>query len=392
MLPTLLCWAACALPQGEEPAPVGRVLPAAQPVVSREVPKTLSGEEIHDSHKRAIDSLLGRQNPDGSWGAGAPDCVLELGFALETYYSWQVGAHALGTMALAAIPETPERRIALDRAIHWLCTTRPSTRGSDWDNDRVWSTLYGFVACMELLDDKRFQEGPTAEALTSRGKKFMDSLLAHQSDMGGWAYYDDPPYDRMPTWATSFCTALVLPSMVRAEQRGWAVEKKVNQRALSYVARCELPGGAYEYDLNPRVRIGGIEHINRMEGSLGRTQVGNWARIQAGDRHVTPDSVREGLAALFRHHGFLDHARTRPVPHEGFHANAGYFYYFAHYYAAKVINTLPKDEQEEWHAQLRPHITKTQWKDGSMSDFMDAGYAITSATAFAILTLEAGLR
>ena len=104
MLPTLFCWAACVLPQGEDPAPVGRVLPAAQPVVSREVPKTLSGEEIHDSHKRAIDSLLGRQNPDGSWGAGAPDCVLELGFALETYYSWQVGAHALGTMALAAIP------------------------------------------------------------------------------------------------------------------------------------------------------------------------------------------------------------------------------------------------------------------------------------------------
>lgn len=366
-------------------------MPRVNSVVDRSIPKTLSREEVHDSHKRAIESLLGRQNPDGSWGSGAPDCVLEMGFALETYYAWQVGAHALGTMALASIPETPARRDALNRAVHWLCTTRPSTRGSDWDNDRVWSTLYGFVACVELLDDDRFQEGPQAEALEVRGKKFLRSLLAHQSDMGGWAYYDDPPYDRVPTWATSFCTALVLPALVRVAERGWDVKQKVIDRGLRYVARCALPNGAYEYDLNPRVRIGGIEHINRMEGSLGRTQVGNWSRIRASDRRVTPDVVREGLAALFKHHGFLDHVRTRPVPHEGFHANAGYFYYFAHYYAAKVINTLPEAEREEWHAQLRPHITKTQWKDGSMSDFMDAGYAITSATAFAIMTLEAGL-
>lgn len=392
MLPLLVCWVVCAAPQVQDPVDSGRVLPKVTPVVSRDVPRVLSGEEVHVPHKRAIDSLLGRQNPDGSWGAGAPDCVLELGFALETYYSWQVGAHALGTMALAAIPETPERRKALDLAIGWLCSTRASTRGSDWDNDRVWSTLYGFVACMELLDDERFGEGPQAEALEARGRKFLASLLAHQSDMGGWAYYDDPPYDRMPTWATSFCTALVLPSLIRAQQREWGVEQRVTERALSYVARCNLPGGAYEYDLNPRVRIGGIEHINRMEGSLGRTQVGNWARVRAGDRHVTHEMVREGLAALFKHHGFLDHVRTRPVPHEGFHANAGYFYYFAHYYAAKVINTLPEEEREEWHAQLRPHITKTQLKDGSMSDFMDAGYAITSATAYSILTLEEGLR
>lgn len=391
MLLALLSCAVCGLSQ-DAPPPQDRVLPRVTPVIARNTPKTLSGEEVHASHKRAIDSLLKRQKADGSWGSGAPDCVLELGFALETYYSWQLGAHALGTMALAAIPETPERRVALDRAINWLCTTRPSTRGSDWDNDRVWSTLYGFVACVELLDDERFEAGPQAVALEARGKKFMASLLAHQSEMGGWAYYDDPPYDRMPTWATSFCTALVLPSFVRVAERGWAVEQRVIERALRYLSRCALPTGAYEYDLNPQVRIGGIEHINRMEGSLGRTQVGNWARVRAHDRHVTHEVVREGLSALFKHHGFLDHVRTRPVPHEGFHANAGYFYYFAHYYAAKVISTLPEEEREEWHAQLRPHITKTQWKDGSMSDFMDAGYAITSATAFAILTLEEGLR
>ena len=374
--------------QEDEP----RVLPRVEaPEVDREV-RRLSMEESRASLERAVGFLIESQTPEGTWGSQAPDCLLELGFALETYYSWQVGAHALGTMALAAGPDEPRRRAALDRAVEWLIEARPSTRGADWDVDKVWSTLYGFVACVELLEDPRLKEGELGARLDARGREFLSVLLDHQSEMGGWAYYDDPPYDRVQTWATSFCTALVLPSLVRAKERGWALEQRVIDRALKYVQRCMLPNGAYEYDLNPQARLTGIEHINRIEGSLGRTQVCHWARLACGDERVTAEDVEAGLGALFQHHGFLDHARTRPVPHEGFHANAGYFYFFAHYYAAKVINTLPEARREEWHALLRPHITKTQWSSGAMSDFMDAGYALTSATAFSILALEEGMK
>ncbi len=374
--------------QEDEP----RVLPrVAAPEVDHEV-RRLSMEESRASLERAVGFLIESQTPEGTWGSQAPDCLLELGFALETYYSWQVGAHALGTMALAAGPDEPRRRAALDRAVEWLIEARPSTRGADWDVDKVWSTLYGFVACVELLEDPRLKEGELGARLDARGREFLSVLLDHQSEMGGWAYYDDPPYDRVQTWATSFCTALVLPSLVRAKERGWDLEQRVIDRALKYVQRCMLPNGAYEYDLNPQARLTGIEHINRIEGSLGRTQVCHWARLACGDERVTAEDVEAGLGALFQHHGFLDHARTRPVPHEGFHANAGYFYFFAHYYAAKVINTLPEARREEWHALLRPHITKTQWTSGAMSDFMDAGYALTSATAFSILALEEGMK
>ena len=45
---------------------------------------------------------------------------------------------------------------------------------------------------------------------------FLDILRKNQIPTGGWAYYDNPPYSRRPKWATSFCTALVLPALERA--------------------------------------------------------------------------------------------------------------------------------------------------------------------------------
>ena len=50
-----------------------------------------------------------------------------------------------------------------------------------------------------------------------------------------------------------------------------------------------------------------------------------WCRRVMGDRRVTDEVIREGLEAFFREHSYLDHVRLRPIPHEGFHANAGYF-------------------------------------------------------------------
>jgi hypothetical protein len=203
------------------------------------------------------------------------------------------------------------------------------------------------------------------------------------------AYYDDPPCGR--TWATSFCTALVLPSLVQARARGWGVDPERIEHALAYVRRCALPNGAFEYDVNAVVRLSGVEHINRIEGSLGRTQVCNWALASCGDRKRGPDVLREGLDAFFREHGFLDQVRTRPIPHEGFHSNAGYFYFFAHYYAARVIELLPESERASLHARLRPHLVKTLWTNGLTSDFLDARYLVVSSTSFAILALALGL-
>lgn len=358
------------------------------------VPLTMAREDVGGTIDRGIAYLISVQKEDGSWGDDAPK-MLELGFALNTYRSWRLASHAISTMALAAVDETPERRAALASAISYLATCDLPLRDSDWDIDYVWTSLYGFVSGVELLGDARLADagalGDLRAPLMARTQRFLDVLLKHQAATGGWAYYDDPPFDRQPTWATSFCTALVLPSLAAAGGRGIDVPARAIERARQYVERCALPNGAYTYDLDPIPRVRGVEHINLIEGSLGRTQVANWARRCLGDARVTDDVIREGLEALFRHHGYLDHVRLRPIPHEGFHANAGYFYFFAHYYAARAINLLPEGEREVWHARLRPHLAKTQRGSGASSDFLGSSYTVNAGTSFLVLSLQAGL-
>lgn len=383
----------------DDPAPTGSVRGADDPQdvapdlaldPNRGVPGRYDAAAARAAADRALAWLVESQHPDGSWGSGANETLFEDGFSIESFFAWQVAAHGLALMALAEAPPGDERDAALARGIDWLCAARRPKRGSDWDNDQVWAGLYGFAASVRLLSEPR-AEARTAE-LEARGRAYLDLLVANQTPDGGWGYYDDPPYSRRPQWATSFCTALVLPGLQRALELGWLEDRAVFDRAFTHVQRCALPNGAYEYDLRPIPRLRGGEHINNVKGSLGRIQVCNWARAACGDPQVTDERLREGLEQFFEHHKFLDVARLRPIPHEAYYANAGYFYFFAHYYAALVIEMLPASDRVDLHERLRPHLLKTQRADGSTSDFHATTYMMTASTAYLALALELGLR
>jgi hypothetical protein len=354
------------------------------------IPASMTFEQAEPALDKALEWLVSGQNEDGSWGTGAMDSTMELGFSVESFYAWQVASHALACMALLECEETPERRAALEKGLDWLVSTRIPKRGNHWDVDFAWSTLYGLVAVTRAAQDSRFGTDDWAGRLAERGRAFIGLLEHTQTPEGGWAYYDDPPFSQRPKWATSFCTALILPALRASEELGWLRDEKVRLRAIEYVRRCAMPGGAYAYDFTVRPRIDGGEHINRVKGSLGRIQVCNYGLRDSGVEWVTLDKIRAGLEDFFRHHRFLEVARMRPIPHEAYYANAGYFYFFGHYYAAEAINALPEAERETFHARLRPHLVKVQFEDGSTSDFLISRYMKTASTSYLALALQLG--
>lgn len=364
---------------------------AAERTTGPLAPESATAAEARAGLDRALAFLVAEQNEDGSFASGAIEGVHDIGYAVSSFYDWQFGAHCLAVMALLAADPTEERDAALGRAITWFCETRLPKRGSDWDNDAVWAALYGTIAATRLLDDPRIAGSVVHEPIEARGKEFLAMLVRNQVPSGGWGYYDDPPYSQRPKWATSFSTAVVIPALAWCEEHGWLDDPRVRARAVAYVKRCRLPNGAYEYDLRPIPRPGIGESINTTKGSLGRIQVCNWALHSVGDESVTPEGIRRGLELFFEQHRFLDVARMRPIPHEAFYANAGYFYFFGHYYAARVVERLPAAEREAWHARLRPHVLKTQRADGSMCDFLGQRYLLIADTAFGALALQLGL-
>jgi hypothetical protein len=386
---TLACSTALSAP-ARAPALQDGKAPEAGPEAFA-APPTLSADDAQTALNRAAKFLQRSQNADGSWASGAMESVLEDMFSVESFYDWQMATVGLCSMALMVVDENPERQAALEKALKWLCSSRLPKRGNHWDIDGNWTSLYGYVALEQAACDARFQAEPWRSMIQKRALEFYHQLEAVQTAEGGWGYYEGPVVSERPTWSTSFSTACVIPAFVDGQAHGWPIDPKVIARAVEYVRRCRLPNGAYEYDLRPIPRINGGEGINDVKGSLGRIQVCNWALRRAGEKTITDEKIREGLEAFFTDHKFLDFARMRPIPHEGYYYNAGYFYFFGHYHAALVINELPESEREAFHARLRPHLVKAQWDDGSSMDFQGSSYLVYASTSFSILALEAGL-
>jgi Prenyltransferase and squalene oxidase repeat len=350
----------------------------------------VDADQVRTRVARAVGWLEKEQHPDGSWGTGAMDSVQFTNFSVETYYAFQLGANALAFLALSSIDPTPETDAALARSLEWLSKTRVPKRGSDWDVDCSWAALYGYQAMLAAWQDPRFKDEALRERIKAQGLEFYKLLEKNQEPHGGWGYYEGPVVSRRPTWATSFATACVVPALVRGVELGWPIDAKVIARARDYLERCRLPNGAYSYDLRPIPRVAG-ETIDDVKGSLGRIQVCNWALRRAKSPVATEERIREGLRDFFEHHKFLDAGRMRPIPHEAYYYVAAYFYMFGHCYAAQAINELPEAERADWHRQLRSHLAKIQWEDGSSIDFPNMSCMQIAGTSFSILAFQAGL-
>lgn len=352
-----------------------------------------TAQQARQAVQGGIAFLLKDQNSDGSWGShrGASNTFTGPVWSNpETHRSWTVATTGLCCMALLEAGDSPEADAALDRGIDYLLSNAVLKRPSDWDLDNNWGYLYALQAVAAALHHGRYADTPREARLRAIGQELIERLAVTQTLSGGWGYYSFDLPSRRPAWATSFMTAAVLLALYDAREQGLEVDEGMLERAVRAVKRCRLPNGAYTYSVEAVPDPRHSEWIDQVKGSLGRIQVCNLAlyRFQAGP---ALEQLRVGIDQFFGQHRFLDIARKRPIPHEAYYLNSGYFYLFGHYYAAGVIEQLPPDQRRLCWPKLRRELLKTQEKDGSMVDFFIHSYHRPYGVAFGILALSRSL-
>jgi len=342
-----------------------------------------SEDEVRSAEKRALIYLLAHQEPDGSFGSARNGSFNDLWSNPETHRAWIAGTSGLAVMAL--LGEGPEVEPALRHGIGALVALSDLKRVSEWDMDDVWGYLYGLQALSRVLQDPRFAKAEARAPIEAAARTYLDKLAKCRA--GGWGYYANASAAWQPEWSTSFTTAVAVLALVDARGAGLEVSDKLLEPALKTIEHCRLPTGSYTYSAEAIPSPGRLEGIDNVKSALGRIQVCNLALLRGG-RAVSVEQRTSGLDVFFEQHRFLEIGRRRPIPHEGYYAVAGYFYYFGHYYAAEVIASLPQEKREPYASQLLRVVLDTQEADGSLTDYVMHDYPRVYGTAYALLVMQ----
>lgn len=376
--------------------PVG--LPLTSPVNRDEDPRSpptgdvkgpLTPEQVRLAIERGIGFLLKDQNNDGSWGGQGDSLTTwsgEVWPSPETHRAWKVATTGLCCAALCEVGTSEAAAGSADRAVRYLIDNADVKRASERDTMANWAYIYGLQGLAVAHGHPRYADSPLGTEIAAAVPKYLDRLARGQSINGGWGYLEfTRPRTRRPQWATSFMTAAAVVAMEEAKRRGFEVDQPVIDRGVRVINHCRLPNGGYTYRVRmvPNLHP---EYIDQIKGSLSRIAVCQAALLWAG-QDVPPDDLRTGLGHFFREHRFLDIAMHKPVPHEAYYYNSGYFYMFGHYYASLVIERLPAAERPTWWPKLQREIIKIQQKDGSIWDYDMHRYDRPYGVAFGLMAL-----
>ncbi len=358
-------------------------------------PEAMTPTLVRAAMQRGVAFLLASQNPDGSWG-GAADSITtwsgETWSNPESHRSWRVATTGLCFMALLEVADSEEVFRAADRGLDYLAANARVKRPSEWDTMNCWANIYGLQALAAAYGHPRYADPHRREQVQRAAQTQLVQLAYHQSLSGGWGYLEfETPRTARPQWATSFTTAAGIVALVEAREQGLDFDSGMLNRAVKAVRHCRLPNGAYTYSIQPISHPRRIGSIDRVNGSLSRIQVCNLALRLAGEE-VSEEQLLAGIEVFFGEHRFLDIALHKPVPHEAFYQNSGYFYMFGHYYAARVIELLPAEDRRRLWPQLQYQIIKIQQKDGSTWDYDHHAYDKPYGTAYGLMALSRSLR
>jgi hypothetical protein len=359
--------------------------PSPRAAVSTTQPAAESAEarrqHLDQAIKRGVEFLVSSQQPDGSWGTGRVTRGFEVySMVPGSHDAFRVGTSALCVMALREAADNPAAKAAHDRGLQYLIEHGQARRDDGTLLYNTWAHTYALQAlAIEMRDNK---DPKLAEA----AKWHLDRLCRYETYMGGWNYYDFDVGAASPSLdPTSFGTAAGLVALWEAKQAGINAPEKLITRAINRTIDMRLPNGAYLYGFDGRYFPRASHNLPR--GSVGRTQACNFALLLWNHPKIGPKQILDGFELFEKDHEFLQMGRQRPLPHDSWYATAPYYYYFGHYYAARLVERLNGEERAKYAAVVVDGVLKYQEPDGSWWDFPMWDYHKPYGTAFAVMTL-----
>lgn len=328
------------------------------------------------------------QTADGYWGTGTVTRGTEIySMVPGSHYGFRTATTALCVMALreAAIAGFAPVGVgtAHDRGLRWLID-----HGRAWRDDgtimyNIWAHFYALQALaveMRLTGDEALRE-----ELRAAAQWHLDKVEAYQTYVGGWFYYDFQVHgQKNSNGPASFTNAAGLVALEEARLAGLTINEKMVGMAKRRLEEMRLPTGAYLYGtyLTYAPRHPG----NQERGAAGRSQSGNYALLLTGSEKVGPAEALDGLKMLEEQYAFLEIARKRPLPHETWYVNSAYYFYFAHYYAARMTSRLgtPGSKHAEF---LQKQMLGRQEPEGCWWDYAMWDYHEPYGTAYALMAL-----
>jgi hypothetical protein len=356
--------------------PASAIIPAPQS------PSTLPSDHVHErpvdqAIKEGVAFLENDQNPDGSWGTGTVSHGNEVVVSVpSSHEAFQVAVTSLCVMALRESGEKSSH----DRGVAFLISHPDVRRGDAQLIYNVWAHAYIVEALAE--ESKTNPDPRIRDAIEIN----LDRMARYETYIGGWDYYDfDVGAQRPAGGPTSFGTAAGLVSLYEAQANGFEISMDMVHRCMRRLEEMRLPNGACLYDTD--LKYLPLLPANQLRGSIGRAVAADYALLTWKSAKCDESACLTGLDNFFREHAALEMGRKRPLPHKSWYQTSGYYFYFDHYYAAKLIERLGPQAKSLYGPRMLRIILPLQEPDGSWWDYPMWDYHKPYGTAFAIMTL-----
>jgi hypothetical protein len=345
-------------------------LPAA-PAGGRTTTEVDRTRDVDGTVRRAVDYLLARQAPDGTWTTASQPGKYRVAVTA-------LAARSLHLWAAALDPGRRDKaRAAVAKATAWLKRQLAEEDPEEMDS---FGAAYLLDFFLDLEETKAPVRGDVNEAVRL--------LLAGQCPNGAWSYdyrfavrwAKDRDPGLAPGRTHSMNTGLSLLALARARRLGFGVDAAALEAGRKALLAMRDKPGVYTY-IHP-----GPKNFNTADSSAARGPLCEHALYLLGA--VDRGDLGDALEPFFEHRaGLRDPVKVWGPTWLPPRAYTSYFYLFAYAHAARATARHGGPDTAKRLRLLRDDLLRVVEADGTWVDYESIGKSYGTAMALHVLFL-----